>query len=205
MARASRAGQLAVEQQQPAPWIRKAAIAVGIAQSASSSGDSSCRRCERLLDEHDRADGEEDVLAEEQADIVGRGGIGLHLSRLVLVELRHAASRPRPAPSARPAGRPSADGRRSSEADRRGDLAEEQIEDQQPAGRRACKPRITAARALLQAVALEQADHRQHDPDDGDDPVVVERLAEGGDDLDRVHAGDAGRSRAPRRSRPASD
>jgi hypothetical protein len=58
---------------------------------------------------------------------------------------------------------------------------------------------------LLETVAFEQADDRKHDPDDGDDPIVVERLAKGGDDCDRAHAGEqAGRQRRDG-GRPASD
>ncbi len=69
----------------------------------------------------------------------------------------------------------------------------------------ALKPAITAARALLQAVAFEQADHRQHDPGDDDDPAVVERLAELRDHLDEIEPGEQpGRQRRDR-SRPASD
>ena len=96
------------------PWMRKAAIAVGIAQTASSSGgEDDAVGGEGLLDQQDRADGDEDVLAEEQADIVGRGGIGLHLLATSPRRARRAAARRPPAPSARPAAAPSGDGRRS--------------------------------------------------------------------------------------------
>jgi hypothetical protein len=76
------------------------------------------------------------------------------------------------------------------QAERRTALAEEEVDDEQPPDGRRLDAADHRRRALLEAVALEQADHRQHDPDDGDDPVVVERLAEGGDDLDDVHSGD---------------
>ena len=59
-----------------------------------------------------------------------------------------------------------------------------EIEDQQPPGGRAFMRADQRPRLLLQAEALEQADDRQHDPDDRDDAILVERLAEGRDDLD---------------------
>ena len=48
------------------------------------------------------------------------------------------------------------------------------------------KVHIEAARALLQAIGFEQANDRQHDPDDADIARVVERLAEGGEDGEQV-------------------
>ena len=59
---------------------------------------------------------------------------------------------------------------------------------------------ITRARALLEARALEQADHRQREPDDGDVAAVDERLAERGDDVDEAEW-----RREPRRDRRDGD
>ena len=65
------------------------------------------------------------------------------------------------------------------QAEAGGDLAEEQIDDEQPPGRWPPSSRGSGrGGALLQPVAFEQADHRQHDPDDRDEAIVVERLAE---------------------------
>ena len=58
--------------------------------------------------------------------------------------------------------------RNGRQAERGEDLAEAEIDDQQPARRRARMPRDQRPRPLLQTVAFEQADHRQDDPDDRD-------------------------------------
>jgi hypothetical protein len=141
-----------------------------------------------LLDQHDGPDCEENVFTKEQPDIVGRGGISLDRLGGVLVECavlffggckRHWSDQW--ANRLRMAG-----GR--VEADRRGDLSVDEVEDQQASG--GCLPEAAdqGSGALLESVPLEQADHRKHDPDNGNDPVVVERLAEGPNDLDEIHS-----------------
>jgi hypothetical protein len=141
-----------------------------------------------LLDQDDRADRDEDVLAEEQADIVGGSRIALHLFGGFLLELamlllgrgqRHRRDQ-------RPHRLGMAGNRREAERSRH--LPEEQVDDQQAADRRRPDPGHHRCRALLQSVALEQPDDGKHDPDDSDDPIVVERLAEGGDHLGEPHA-----------------
>ena len=76
-----------VEQQQPRAVDQKAQMALGIAQTESWNGVSWIPKLGAALDQQDRRDRQEDVLAEEQSDIVGRGGHGLHAFARLFVEL----------------------------------------------------------------------------------------------------------------------
>ncbi len=127
------------------PWIRNAQIALGIAQTDSWKGVSWIpkpasapwiRRIEEIA--------RKDVLAEEQPDIVGRGRHRLHPLGRLLVELamlllgrgeRHRRDQ-------------RADGLRMArdrrQAERREDLPEAEIDDEQPPGRCAAHSAISA-------------------------------------------------------------
>ena len=93
--------------------------------------------CERALDQQDRRDREENILAEEQPDIVGGRRHRFHMLRGVLVELAvlllrggdHHRRDERPHGLRMPRDR--------SQAERGEDLADREIDDQQPARGRA--------------------------------------------------------------------
>ena len=70
---------------------------------------------------------------------------------------------------------------------RGGDLTQKQIAGQKARQGRALHPGHQRAGAFLKPVALHQSDHRQDDPDHRDIAGVVERLAEGGENRQRVH------------------
>ena len=85
------------------------------------------------------------------------------------------------------------------ESERRRDLADGEIGEEQSARRRDADARDHRARALLESGALEQSDDRKREPDDGDRTAVDERLAERGDDVeDRVAGGESGGDRRGR-------
>src|SRR6185503_9248829 len=73
------------------------------------------------------------------------------------------------------------------QAERREQLAEAEIDDQQSSGGRPANARDQRARPLLQAVALEQADDWQHDPGDRDVAIFVEAMPERREHLQDVH------------------
>src|SRR3546814_8354213 len=75
------------------------------------------------------------------------------------------------------------------QAERGRHLAEEEIDEQQPPGCRGLEFADEGASALLEAIALEKADDGKQYPDDADIAVLVERLAEGGDDGDEIEPG----------------
>src|SRR3954465_5767443 len=66
-------------------------------------------------------------------------------------------------------------------------LADCEIDDQQPAGRGTANSTDESPRLLLQTVSLQQPDDRQDDPDDRDISVVVESVSEGGEHLQERH------------------
>ena len=132
------------------------------------------------LDEQDRSDGDEDVLAEEHTDVVGRCGVRANLLARGIVEIGNVAFR-RTLRHRRnewahhlrmPAER--------YEAECGGDLAHCQIRQQHAPGGSALHARHHIARTLPEPGALEEADHRQHQPDDRDVPTLGERAAKCG-------------------------
>ena len=137
---------------------------------------------EEALDEQDRADGDEHVLAEEQPDVVGRRGVGAHEPPLRLAEraeprlrgpLGHGRDE-RPHHLRVPAER--------GEAERGGDLAEREVGEEHAPRRGRPQPRDAPARVLAQPRALEQADGGEHQPHGRDVAVLDERAAEGVED-----------------------
>ena len=141
---------------------------------------------QQSLDQQDRSDGEENILTEEQADIVGRGGPGLHLLAPVIVEISGLRLRRRFGDRRHQRAHGLSVTRDRCEAYRRQPLAQQHIAGEKLPHCRAAHLGDEAARALLQAIGFEQANDRQHDPDDADIARVVERLAEGGEDGEQV-------------------
>lgn len=75
-----------------------------------------------------------------------------------------------------------------SEAERGGDLPNGEVDGEYARCRRGGNTGNHGACAFLEAGALEQADHRQHEPDDGDVAAFGECLAECRHDFDWAEA-----------------
>src|SRR4051794_23005291 len=73
------------------------------------------------------------------------------------------------------------------QAECREDLADCEVNDQQPARCGAANSTNQSPRPLLQTVSLQQADHWQNDPDDGDISVLVESVPQRGEHLQERH------------------
>jgi len=76
-----------------------------------------------------------------------------------------------------------------SQPERRGDLADQQVAGQQPAGSCTLEAGDQAARTFLQPMGFEQANHRQDDPDHRDIAGIIKGLAEGRDDGVEIEPG----------------
>ena len=169
------------------PWMTNAQIAVGTAHIASCSGlDVNAVLLEEALDEQDRADGDEDVLAEEERDVVDRRGVCADAIRACASAARRTSFSA--APSAigaierphhlrMPAER--------GEAERGGDLPDREVGEQHAdvVAARNCRDERSRARSLSPA--------RSSRPITGSTShtiatyrLVDERLAERGDDVD---------------------
>lgn len=133
----------------------------------------------KVVHEDDRAEGHEDIFAEEQPDVVGRGRHGAQTVAGALRQLAVAVFRcpfrhrrqQRPHHLRMPA--------QAGQPHRRGNLAHEQVYDQQTAGGGAFDLGDPRLRTLFQPVALQQADHRQRQQQDQRQVTGVEKaLAE---------------------------
>jgi hypothetical protein len=139
-------------------------------------------------DQQDGADGDEAVLAEEDAHGVGRGGVGPHLLAQPVGQLRSRGAFGGGLGHGRHQGphglRRTAD---AVQAEGRRDLPDQQVDGEEAAGAELAQAADEIAGLLAQAVALQQADHREHDGVDGDGAAVGEGTAEGREDFQRVH------------------
>ena len=146
-------------------------------------------RVEKAADQQNRADRDEDVFAEEESDVVCRGSVRAHVISHAIADLSESVfgggfghRRDERTHHLRMAAE-------RREAERRGDLADREVREQQASRRRdvdACHQRSCA---LLEACALEHADDGQRKPHDGDRAAFDERFAEGGNDLDGLLSG----------------
>lgn len=136
-------------------------------------------RLEHALDQEDGGDREEDVLSEEESDVVGRRGHCAHLLTL------REGKRPM---GALGGGLGHGGYERAHRlrvptdvlhAQRCGDLAKAEVEDEQASHRRSAHLPDERTRPLLKPVAFEEPDHGKDDPGDGDIAVIVEGLAQG--------------------------
>jgi hypothetical protein len=133
--------------------------------------------------QQDRADGNEDVLADEHADIVHRGRVGTdqpacRFRRRAVAGFggfRHRRDQ-RPDHLGVPA--------QGRQAKCGGDLADEHIEQQHAAGGGGPHAPDQRLGPFLQAASFQQADDRHHQPDDRDIAVLDEGVAERGHDRD---------------------
>ena len=142
---------------------------------------------QKTADQQDRADGDEDVLAEEERDVVDRGGIGADKIAGFLVERGVALGRR--FRHRRDDGAHHLNGSaKRGEAERRSDLADGEIEDEDAARAGALQLADERAGALADAAALQEADHRQHQPSDGDEAIGDKRFAQHGDNHERREA-----------------
>src|SRR3954453_18211639 len=139
------------------------------------------RRVDEAGDQQDRADGHEDVLAEEDPDRVGARREALDLlpyglggPRAVTAlggalghrvderadHLRGSADRP--------------------QADRGGDLPDQLVQDEEASGGQGAEPGDQTAGLFLQAVAFDQADDRKDEDEQGDRGAPAGAAAGGG-------------------------
>ena len=136
---------------------------------------------QKALHQQNRTDGDEYILAEEQPDVVGRGGVG--------PDLHARGCRDGAAPFL---------GRLGHRCDQRAhhlrlaeervqsqggsDLAQQQIPQEHARRRDGVDGRNQSLHSFAQPRALEQPDHRQHEPHDADVTVLGECPAECFDD-----------------------
>ena len=148
---------------------------------------------EKAANEQDRADRDEDVLAEEDADVVGRRGVRANPESRRIVDLAEPRLRrrlghrrdERPHHLRLPAER--------RQPERRGELANGEVDEQQAArsSRRECCETTMRARSLSPARSRSPITGSASQTD-GTDAAVDERLAERRDDVgERVAGGEA--------------
>ncbi|MNL28400.1 hypothetical protein D3C87_1500410 [compost metagenome] len=140
------------------------------------------------MHQRDGAEGHEDVLAEEQADVVGSGAEGQHALAHRLGQVPEAVlgralghrgqQRTHHLRMPAQAGQPHGGGQ----------LAHGEVDDQQAANRGRGDARDPRLRVLPQAVALKQADHGQRQQDDQRQVACLdEGRADCGEDLHQRH------------------
>lgn len=149
---------------------------------------------EKAPDEEDRADRDEDVLAEEERDVIHGRGVGSdsvsYPLRQLSVTILGGGLRHRRDEGAHHL-RVSAERR---ESQRGGDLADREVDEENARCGGAAKSRDDGARPLLEPGVLQQSDHRQNQPHDADVAAGDEGFAERSHYLKKVQTtGNPGR------------
>ena len=143
---------------------------------------------QEALDEQDRTHGEENVFAEERADIVHRRGEGADGVALLFAERAVFLRRSFGHRCEQGTHHLCMAADRGCQPDGRHRLPEQHIYKKQPSHRGPAQPADQDARAFLQPLALQKADDRQHQEHDADVTVLVEGMAEQRERVDEVES-----------------